>query len=336
MIRFLILFAILTFYSAIHGQPEGYYDGTEGLTGQELREALHEIIDDHIPFSYDDLRDFILKETDEDPDDPDHIILIYSGISRDKEDFGGGSGEWNREHTWAKSHGGFDNEPPEGTDAHHVRPADVQVNGTRANLDFDNGGEPVPGCPGCRVDGDSFEPRDEVKGDVARMIFYMATRYMGGEGELYLDVVDEVNTSPEPKHGKLSVLMEWHSEDPPDDFEKNRNEVVYGYQGNRNPFIDHPEFVAAIWGDPTKIKESSADRFIIYPNPFSSVFHIRNIHHQTADYYLYHSNGTLTGKGSITDQEMIIDLEELSAGLYLLMIINPSGHQPEYHRIVKN
>ncbi|MEJ2593753.1 MAG: endonuclease [bacterium] len=181
MRRLILLSAILTFFHYIHGQPEGYYDGTEGLTGQELREALHDIIDDHTPFSYDDLRDFILKETDEDPDDPDHIILLYSGISRDKDDFGGGTGEWNREHTWAKSHGGFDNEPPEGTDAHHVRPADVQVNGIRANLDFDNGGDPVPGCPGCRVDGDSFEPRDEVKGDVARMIFYMATRYMGGE-----------------------------------------------------------------------------------------------------------------------------------------------------------
>ncbi|MEJ2593752.1 MAG: endonuclease [bacterium] len=129
--------------------------------------------------------------------------------------------------------------------------------------------------------------------------------------------------------------MAWHIEDPPGDFEKNRNEVVYGYQGNRNPFIDHPDFVGKIWGDPTKIMESSANRFIIYPNPFTSGLHIRNIQQQAADYYLYHSKGTLSGQGSITDQEMFIDLKKLSAGLYLLMIIDPSGHQPEYHRIVK-
>ncbi|RTZ86985.1 MAG: hypothetical protein DSY95_02865, partial [SAR324 cluster bacterium] len=102
---------------------------------------------------------------------------------------GGGVAEWNREHTWAKSHGGFGTNPPAGTDLHHLRPCDVTVNSSRGNLHFDTGGSPVSDSSrygqsgtfptGCSKDGDSWEPRDEVKGDVARMIFYMATRYEG-------------------------------------------------------------------------------------------------------------------------------------------------------------
>ena len=82
------------------------------------------------------------------------------------------------------------------------------------------------------------------------MIFYMAVRYEGGNGEPDLEVVDYVNTDPAPEHGKLSVLLQWNEQDPPDDFEMNRNEVIYSYQDNRNPFIDHPEYAEEIWGNP--------------------------------------------------------------------------------------
>jgi len=90
-----------------------------------------------------------------------------------------------------------------------------------------------------------------VVGVVARMIFYMATRYEGENGEPNLEIIDYIpadNNSTEPLFAKLSDLLAWNAQDPVDDFERNRNEVVYSYQHNRNPFIDHPEYVNMIWG----------------------------------------------------------------------------------------
>ena len=247
--------------------PDGYYDGTQGLQGEAMKNALHDIIDNHEEYSYNDLRDFILRETDEDPDNPNNVILLYTGRSQPKSTFGGGADDWNREHVWAKSHGDFGNAPPAGTDAHHIRPTDASVNSSRGNLDFDNGGTQHSEATGCYFDNDSWETRDEVKGDVARMVLYMEVRYDGSDGMPNLEVVDEVNTYPAPEHGKLNTLLEWHQQDPPDDFEMNRNEVVFGYQQNRNPFIDHPEFVESIWGNPTQIEQQAAERLKIYPVP---------------------------------------------------------------------
>ncbi len=122
----------------------------------------------------------------------------------------------------------------------------MQVNSSRGNLDFDNGGSPVTGCTGCLRDSDSFEPPKRVKGDVARMLFYMATRYEPGD-KVDLELNDKVNNGSAPYHGKLSVLLQWHKDDPVDDYERQRNNRIYEIQGNRNPFIDHPEWVEMIW-----------------------------------------------------------------------------------------
>jgi endonuclease I len=106
----------------------------------------------------------------------------------------------------------------------------------------------VTECPGCTADGDSFAPRAAVRGDVARMIFYMAVRYDGGDGFADLEPNNSVNNGSAPYIGKLSVLKAWSAADPPDAFEKRRNQVIYDtWQHNRNPFIDHPEWVASIW-----------------------------------------------------------------------------------------
>jgi len=259
--------------------PEGYYDGTDGLNGEELKAALHNIIDDHVEYPYSsggtDVWD-MLKETDRDPDNSDNIILFYTGWSvNGEQEYNNGSG-WNREHTWAKSHGDFGNSAPCGTDAHHLRPTDISVNGARGNLDFDNGGNPYidgDGPTGCFSDNDSWEPRDEVKGDVARIIMYMAVRYEGDSGELDLEMTDQVNSSPsgQPLHGKSSTLLAWHHLDPPSEFEMNRNDVVYSYQENRNPFIDHPEFVARVWEgvDAQEAVVVPQINITAYPNPFN-------------------------------------------------------------------
>lgn len=261
-----ILFTLIVL-NLIAQIPPGYYDGTEGLSGDDLKSALNDIIDGHTELSYDNVWN-ALRDTDEDPDNTDNVILLYTGWSVSNS----GYPIWNREHTWAKSHGDFGNDPPCGTDVHHLRPTDVQVNGDRGNLDFDYSDNPYPTIPGCFYDGNSWEPRDEVKGDVARMIFYMATRYEGENGELDLVAVDEVNTYPNPEHGKLSALLEWNTLDPPSVFEETRNDRIYdNWQGNRNPFIDHPEFVDLIWNSVSADKNQmslSSFNLYNYPNPF--------------------------------------------------------------------
>ncbi|MGA5440543.1 endonuclease I family protein [Streptomyces griseoincarnatus] len=224
-----------------------YYEGAEGKTGEALKSALHSIISDQTKLSYSAVWN-ALKETDEDPSNSGNVILLYSGASRSKSLNGGDVGDWNREHVWAKSHGDFGTSTGPGTDIHHLRPSDVQVNSIRGNKDFDNGGSAVTNGGGSLTDSDSFEPRDAVKGDVARMILYMAVRYEGTDGWPDLEPNNSVSNGSAPYIGKLSVLKEWHEQDPPDSFEQRRNDVIFeSYQHNRNPFIDHPEWVESIW-----------------------------------------------------------------------------------------
>lgn len=225
-----------------------YYKNAVGKTGSSLKSSLHTIISANVSkISYSAVWN-ALKVTDQDPNNSNNVILMYSGVSRSKSLNGGAVGDWNREHVWAKSHGDFGEVTGPGTDLHHLRPADVTVNSVRGNLDFDNGGSTVANGGGSRVDSDSFEPRDADKGDVARMILYMAVRYDGDDGFADLEPNEKVNNGSNPYIGKLSVLKAWNDEDPPSAFEEKRNQVIYDtYQHNRNPFIDHPEWVDAIW-----------------------------------------------------------------------------------------
>jgi endonuclease I len=233
---------------AVADVPAGYYDGAEGLTGEALKSELNDIISGGDQLSYSEVWTG-LQASDEDPGNPDNVVLLYSGESRAKNLNGGDVGDWNREHVWAKSHGDFGTATGPGTDLHHLRPTDVQVNSIRGNKDFDNGGSQVSGAPGNYTDSDSFEPRDEVKGDVARMILYMAVRYEGEDSFADLEPNDSVSNGSAPLHGRLSVLLDWHAADPVSAFEAHRNDVIYEqFQHNRNPFIDHPEWAAAIWG----------------------------------------------------------------------------------------
>ncbi|MBD1379560.1 endonuclease [Bacillus sp. IB182487] len=225
-----------------------YYENAAGKSGEALKVSLHEIIDDHTELSYSEVWD-ALKNTDEDPANAGNVLLLYSGRSQSKNTNGGGVDDWNREHVWAKSHGDFGTSMGPGTDIHHLRPTDVTVNSSRGNLDFDNGGAENREAPGNYYDSDSWEPRDEVKGDVARMLFYMAVRYEGDSGEPDLELNNSVNNGSNPFHGKLSILLDWHEQDPVDAREQRRNEIIFEeYQFNRNPFIDHPEWAEEIWG----------------------------------------------------------------------------------------
>ncbi len=230
-----------------------YYVNTSGKSGEALKTALNNVLRGHLRFSYAEVWDAI-SYTDEDPANTSNVILLYAGRSQAKTFRAGTSSSldaWNREHVWAKSHG-FPNESQYAhTDLHHLRPEDVSLNSTRGNKDFDNGGTAVAEAPANKTDSDSFEPRAAVKGDVARMLFYMDVRYEGADdsGTPDLEIPNVAPTgSTAPQMGKLCTLVAWHLADPVDSFEQRRNNRIYELQKNRNPFIDNPQWVKAIYG----------------------------------------------------------------------------------------
>ena len=241
--------------------PSGYYDPANGLSGAALKSALHDIIKGHTTYPYTssgtDVWD-ILKDTDRDPNNSSNVIGLYSAFSMDAAaEYAGGAG-WNREHVWAKSRGDFGTTQGAGTDVHHIRAADVSTNSARNNRNFDyapdqyiDGSGNYSGPTDSRTSSTdwTWEPRDAVKGDVARMIFYMATRYEGDAGEPDLELTETylTNTDKSPLHARLSTLLAWHEADPVDAAEQQRNDIIYSYQNNRNPFIDHPEYVCMIY-----------------------------------------------------------------------------------------
>ncbi|MDY0336631.1 MAG: endonuclease [Candidatus Cloacimonadaceae bacterium] len=245
-------------FSTLNDQYIGYYEGISGY-GSNLKSSLHDLLrtTHTTKYSYDALWTQ-LRYTDEDPANTNNIIQIYTGWSIPKSHYGGGVTQWNREHTWSKSHGDFGESRPAGTDLHHMRPCDATVNSAKGNKDFDEGGNEYidaspysgySGATGNYTTSSTWEPRDEEKGDVARMIMYMAVRYEGTDTSYDLEIVDYNNSSPsgQPYYGKLSTMLQWHAQDPVDAWEIRRNERIFERQGNRNPFVDYPEFAQYLW-----------------------------------------------------------------------------------------
>ncbi len=233
-----------------------YYASIANQHGDALKAALNHLIKGHVRYDYTPCVWDILQETDVDPDTPDNVIAFYTrrSIPISQRDFGGNTPDaWNREHIWAKSHG-FPSKLQHGyTDVHHLRPTDKSVNADRGNFDFAEGGSPHTECTDCYINpgAGTWESPDEVKGDTARMMFYMAVRYEGGDNSETpdLELVDSTTSINTPQFGKLCDLMRWHIDDPVSAAERLRNDKVYSWQGNRNPFIDHPEYAVAIWGE---------------------------------------------------------------------------------------
>ncbi len=269
--------------SLAHASPTAnYYDSVNPTHAATLRATLHEVIDDHQRFPYTssatDTWD-ILEEADSDPTDFTSILDVYGNASLPK--FGGGGGGYNREHSWPKSYG-FPNDGSQNypyTDCHHLFLSDEGYNSSRSNKLYDycdlncserttlaNGGVgggagTYPGWSNWTATG-IWEAWLGRRGDVARALFYLDVRYEGGlhggsladEPDLILtddaSLVAVSGTNAAVSYmGMLSVLLQWHLEDPVDAWERNRNDVIEGYQGNRNPFIDHPEWAGCLYAD---------------------------------------------------------------------------------------
>ncbi|MEN8736233.1 MAG: endonuclease I family protein [Akkermansiaceae bacterium] len=228
--------------------PSNYYATAEGLTGTDLESALHHIIDGHTVIAY-SWPPF--QAVDRSLTVANHVELIYSPGTRSQNENGGSSGDWNREHLWPRSYGIFNDGGADNSDIFNLRPSDVQVNAERGSLFFDDTRQSIPlqfSAPGCSKDDDSWEPRDDEKGDVARACFYMHVRYDGSDSQtndLTLSDSPDRNAS---RFGKLATLLEWHRLDPVNDRNRQRNQEVYDdWQGNRNPFIDRPEFAEQLF-----------------------------------------------------------------------------------------
>lgn len=268
--------------------PAGYYDSVDTSSDANLRATLHDVIDDHVRHPYTssatDTWD-ILELADQDPNNSSNILEVYGNQSFAKQ--GGGNSFYNREHSWPKSFG-FPNDNSSNlpyTDCHHLFLSDDGYNSSRSNKPYDyctsgcsekttvandgtgGGSGSYPGnsnwTSGSGSSTGKWETWGDRRGDVARALFYMDIRYEGdthgstgvSEPDLILTnnrnlIVSNSSSNASVAYmGLLSVLIEWHHQDPVDAKEMRRNDEIAFYQGNRNPFIDNPEWVECLFNN---------------------------------------------------------------------------------------
>ncbi|WP_460218381.1 endonuclease [Psychroserpens sp. MEBiC05023] len=323
-------------------QPSGYYDTLDGLANDALRQALQDIIADPNIVraqTYADVLD-ILVEADQNPLNSNQVWLLYTEQGRAKLDLQTGSdnnGKWNREHTYPRSRGGFndieEDEVADGidvfwatkadslrhgnSDAHALRAADGSENSARGNKHY---GDPMlGGYDGSMASSDPMRLGESFRGDVARSVLYMAIRYNG------LAVVNGYPENGPGELGDLASLLDWHRADPPDDFEMNRNNIVYSWQFNRNPFIDQPDLVEYIWGNEVgnvwdqelNVSEFNTNVIQIFPNPSDGKISIKGLQND-AIINVFSIEGRLV-EILHTDTNGLIDLS-LPGGMYVLNI----------------
>jgi hypothetical protein len=317
--------------------PLGYYSSLEGLSGTALKQALQDIIANPSVVrvhNYDDVWD-ILKTSDQNPENSNQVWLIYTETPRSKIDLQLGNsnvGKWNREHIYCQSRGGFStgtdyltpfsdgitiwtattgaNDIGAGVcDAHHIRAVDGQENSSRNNRNY-----------GVDYNGPIATPTTTWKGDVARACFYMAVRYDG------LNVVN--GNPPENSIGQigdLATLLTWNQTDPRDDFEMNRNNYIYTWQVNRNPFIDYPNLADYIFGanfGQTWFSTLSNTDFVlnkvtIYPNPTKDYFIVSGLD-TASKIELFNTVGSKVFESEFTGEQQFNI--EVTAGIYLAKI----------------
>lgn len=269
---FLLIFAFISTFAQI---PTGYYDGTAGLTGAALKTKLKQIITNgHVDHGYGGLWNGY-QTTDRDNiamtgyENDNTILDMYSENPNgtDPYTYNYPSGQcgsynsegdcYNREHVVPQSL--FNSNAPMVSDINFIRPTDGKVNGMRSNFPYGKVGSAsytsqngsklgTSSSPG--YSGTVFEPIDAFKGDIARMILYFVTRYESQLSGFGTGNMLGGSSFPGLQTWELNQLLAWHAADPVSATEISRNNASYNYQGNRNPYIDHPEYVAQIWGTP--------------------------------------------------------------------------------------
>ncbi|EFK33326.1 endonuclease [Chryseobacterium gleum] len=264
----IILFSL--FAGLAHAQaPAGYYNSANGLSGAALKTELSNIITNgHVDKGYNGLwTGYKTTDIDKDYENDGTILDIYSErpSGADPYNFTPGSDQcgtystegncYNREHIVPQSL--FNQASPMVADIHFIRATDGKVNGMRSNYPFgkvgsasftSQNGSKLGTSASSGYSGTVFEPIDEFKGDVARMIFYFVTRYQSKLSTFSSGNMLGSSTFPGLQTWELNVLLAWHNQDPVSQAEIKRNNASYAFQGNRNPFIDNPNYVNLIWG----------------------------------------------------------------------------------------
>lgn len=294
----LVLAILLAVFAtgALADPPSGYYDSVDFTNPATVRVTVHDIIDGHTKIPYTSTATDtwnVLELADQDPNNSTRIIDVYK--NRTQEKFGAGNNFYNREHTWPKSYGFPDDNSSNlpYSDCHMLMLCDISYNSSRSNNIYDDCASGCNSYPADDYNGEVgvnyrnttvWETWIGRRGDVARAQFYADVRYSGDTGvepDLILtdntDLIVAVSDNASVAYmGVLLTLIQWHYEDPVDDRERNRNDVVQSFQGNRNPFIDHPEFVAYIFeGVISGVQDGLPTRgpvaviASIYPNPFN-------------------------------------------------------------------
>lgn len=266
---FLVTILIVIGYLFFKRSEVTDYSKLNGLSGQILKTELHHIIRNHVSLDFETNTtarfwwDNYFKKTDWYPDG--YYWDMYSDEKRSK--YMGGNVQ-NREHAMPRSWWGYRKQYATydaNGDLHNLYPADAKANSAKSNLplgevgitSFDNGVSKVgfnTYPKGYR--GQVFEPADEYKGDFARIYFYMVTCYQDYSNQWREDATKTMlikGEFPSFQPWAVNMLLKWHKKDPVSLKEKNRNEEVYKLQGNRNPFIDHPELIEHIWGEKSNI-----------------------------------------------------------------------------------
>lgn len=272
----------------------GYYADISIRRHEPLVDVLNDILRrDFINVSYGDAR-YILENSDRDPLQDNTVVRgMYNNDEIATYWIGQGAGAWQREHVWPNSKLGIsrvsNNSRNQGSDLHNLR-AITGINQTRSNRYFVQGSGAA-----VTVGSQGFYPGDDHKGDVARILFYMFVMYdflTLTDDEILLGNNSSTNyTMAGTYAGKLSLLLQWHIEDPVDEFEMQRNEFIYSGvaprsdgagntvpQGNRNPFIDHPELAHYIWGGTQSLSVNGTSfeytPYTLSYTPYSSFNHL--------------------------------------------------------------
>lgn len=321
--------------------PAGYYVTAEGKAGTELRQALHEIIKGHTESTYSALwAHFMTTDARSDGKVWDMYSDIPGGTppylyTFTTDQCGNYSKEgdcYNREHSFPVSWWGGSTTLPMYTDLFHIYPTDGHVNGRRANYAYgvvasaswtSQNGSKLGSNSWPGFSGTVFEPIDAYKGDFARSMLYMATRYYAEDAAWPSS--SDMFTGADPKSWVVSMLLHWHNTDPVSQKEVDRNNAVYGIQSNRNPFIDKPEYAVAIWGDPTSVSESESTvpRPVLYPVPAREKVTISFPEYQPGETVMRLMN--LAGNEIMVTvihnaDRLEIDLSSLDPGIYLLTL----------------
>ncbi|MDC9721329.1 MAG: endonuclease [Urechidicola sp.] len=294
MKKLLLLSLIITSFNVIAQIPADYYDTATG-SGYTLKTQLRDIVTaGHSANTYDDLYTGYVSTHSDDIavagyENDGSILDMYSENPAGSDPYnythfnnqcGNQSAEgdcYNREHLVPQS--SFNSNFPMQSDIHHVVPSDVRVNNFRGSLAFGNvatadwtslNGSLRGSSAMAGYNGTVFEPIDEFKGDIARALLYFAVRYENTVDGYTSFVMFNGSNDQVFFDWAITVLLEWHAADPVSQHEINRNTAAYNYQGNANPFVDHPEYAAMIWNPTPDTENPTAPTNLVASNPTSS------------------------------------------------------------------